>query len=398
MLSCNATVIHFESSFAEVAAIFNTVILTIEEAKSLADSKLKIVQSLPDEVKNDSMPESNPFIEHDPAKRPEKLTHNQLMLLIANGPCQPILHVYPKNIDMAKKGKQCSFSRIWFTEYPYLEYSLSSNKAYCFVCSLFGKVGPYKEKAETAWITGMEDWAKMKGSRGKNKSGKLQNHFSSSSHTAALADFSNFVQDDNKIEALMTKKQLGNLIDAELQTCKNKEVIVMLLDVTRTLCKNGLALRGGNNDGNGSFRQIVDLLSRHNPTMKAWHDNRPCRKYRTSYLSPESQNKFIQMLSEEVRLAIEQRIKQSSICAVMADTTPDISVVDQVSVAVRYINNEACKPEERLVKVTEALDKSGAGLAASIISSLKSGGIPLSTVQFQTYDSTASMSGCRKGA
>ena len=66
----------------------------------------------------------------------------------------------------------------------------------------------------------MEDWAKMKGSHGKKKSAKLQNHFSSSSHTATLADFSNFVQDDNKIEALMTKKQRGNLIDAELQTCK----------------------------------------------------------------------------------------------------------------------------------------------------------------------------------
>ena len=39
VLSCNATVIHFESSFAEVAAICNTVMLTIEEAKSLADSK-----------------------------------------------------------------------------------------------------------------------------------------------------------------------------------------------------------------------------------------------------------------------------------------------------------------------------------------------------------------------
>ena len=361
VLSCNATAIHFESSLAEVATLCNTAMHTIEEAKSLADCKLKIVQSLPDEFKNDSMPNSNPFTEHDPAKRPQKLTHNQLRPLIANGPCQPILHVYPTNINMAKKGKQCSFSKIWITEYPYLEYSLSSNKAYCFACSLFGKVGPYKEKAETAWIAGMEDWAKMKGSRGKNKSGKLQNSFSSSSHTAALANFSNFVQDDNKIEALTTKTQRGNLIDTELQTCKNKEVIAMLLDVTRILCRNGLALRGGNNDENDNFRQIVGLLSCHNPTMKAWHDNRQCRKYRTSYLSPESQNELIQMLSEEVRLAIVQRIKQSSVCAVMADTTPDISVVDQMSVAVRYINNETCKPEERLVKVTEALDKYGAG-------------------------------------
>ena len=68
--------------------------------------------------------------------------------------------------------------------------------------------------------------------------------------------------------------------------------------------------------------------------MKAWHDNRQCRKYCTSYLRPESQNEFIQRLSKEVRLASKQRIKQSCIYAVMADRTPDISVVDQMSVAV----------------------------------------------------------------
>ena len=71
----------------------------------------------------------------------------------------------------------------------------------------------------------------------------------------------------------------------------------MLLDVTRTLCRNGFALRGGNNNKNGNFQPIEDLLSCHNPTMKAWHDNRQCRKYRTSYLRPESQNEFIQRLS-----------------------------------------------------------------------------------------------------
>ena len=82
----------------------------------------------------------------------------------------------------------------------------------------------------------------------------------------------------------------------------------------------------------------------------------------------------------------------------MTDTTPDISNQDELSVAVRFINRTSCKPEERLVKVAETKDKTGAGQATDILDWLKSSGIPLSTVQFQTYDSTASMSECNKDA
>ena len=82
----------------------------------------------------------------------------------------------------------------------------------------------------------------------------------------------------------------------------------------------------------------------------------------------------------------------------MTDTTPNISNQDELSVAVRFINTKTCKPEELLVKVAETKDKTGAGQATDILDWLKSSGIPLSTVQFQTYDSTASMSGCNKGA
>ena len=82
----------------------------------------------------------------------------------------------------------------------------------------------------------------------------------------------------------------------------------------------------------------------------------------------------------------------------MTDTTPDISNQDELSVAVRFINTKTCIPEERLVKVAETKDKTGAGQATDILDWLKSSGIPLSTVQLQTYDSTASMSGCNKGA
>jgi hypothetical protein len=103
-------------------------------------------------------------------------------------------------------------------------------------------------------------------------------------------------------------------------------------------------------------------------------------------------------LGEEIREKISDKVKRSEYRSVMADTTPNISHVDELSVAVRFVDADTLKREEHLVYVKETYDKTGEGQAKDIVDSLKSADIPLSTVQFQTYDSTSSMSGVHKGA
>lgn len=397
LVSYQPNVLHFESLFTEITEVCDTVTSVIKETKSLAVTKLKKVIRLPDTMNIDSA-DKNISVDHDPGKRPDSLTECQKKFLISNGPYQPLLSIYPRNSEMAEKGKQCSFSPVWYKEFPYIEYSISTDKAYCFVCSLFGRHGADREKAESAWLMGMSDWSKMKGSRGKNKAGKLLTHFSSKSHAAALEDYVNFVRLDNHVDFLLTKQEQQSIVDNKVQMEKNREVIEIFLDIVRTLTRNGLALRGGENDGDGNFCQIVHLISRHNPTMKSWLDSRSTRKYRASYMSPQSQNELIQLLGEEIRKSIRQRAENSGICCVMADTTPDISVVDELSVAIRFVNLQSLELEERLVKVSETYDKTGEGQAQDIIKSLNACQIPLTSIQFQTYDSTASMSGRHKGA
>ena len=51
---------------------------------------------------------------------------------------------------------------------------------------MFGKGCAGRERSELPWITGINDWSKMKGSCGKDKAGKLETHFSSEVHAAAL--------------------------------------------------------------------------------------------------------------------------------------------------------------------------------------------------------------------
>ena len=388
--------VHVISSYIELVGTCNKVIAMLRDAKNFAMAGLEAVEN---QIEDESeMLENNILIEHDSAKRPSTLTRNQTKYLINLGPRQPKLSVYRRNPALIKKRKQSSFSQTWFDDYPYLEYSVMENKAYCSVCTIFGKEGYQRERSEKAWIEGMDDWSKMKGSRCKNKPGKLETHFSCDAHIAALRDYANFVRDGLHIDTLLTKQQQRSIIDSESEKEKNREVIEMLFDVAKTLTRNGMALRGNNADDDGNFPQIVNLLSRHNPVMKAWRDNRSVLKYHTTYLSPESQNKFINLLGDEVRSRISTCLKRAAFCSVMADTTPDVSHSDELSFAVRYVDADSCMPKERLVRIVETRDKTGAEQAEDTVKCLKLSDIPLSAVMFQTYDSTASMSGKFNGA
>ena len=93
-------------------------------------------------------------------------------------------------------------------------------------------------------------------SRGQDKDGKLETHFSSKAHAAALRDCSHFVCEDKHVDKLLTKAQRESLIDSKSQLCNNREVVEMLFDVVKVLTRNGLALRGcesSSNHSDGNF-------------------------------------------------------------------------------------------------------------------------------------------------
>ena len=112
----------------------------------------------------------------------------------------------------------------------------------------------------------------MKGSRGKNKMGKLETHFSSAAHSSALHDYLHFVCNDKHVEKLLTKEERERMVEHENKRVQNGEVVEILFDVVLVLTGNGLALRGSessDNYGDGNFCDIVQSISRHNPVMKA---------------------------------------------------------------------------------------------------------------------------------
>lgn len=337
----------------------------------------------------------NYLVAHDPGNRIPITTSSQRQYLISLGPHQPKLIRYSVN-NSIDKSKQRSFNPSWYKEYPMLEYSLVKDTVHCFVCSLF-PTGLGRSHSKSSWTScGVNSWNQMK-SRGKKKLGKLEQHFNCESHKAALIDYCSFMKDSNHIDIILNKSRRNDLIQLEQEKEFNKEIVLILFDIARTLCRQGLPFRGDGDESSGNFVQIVQLLSRHNPSMKRWLNGVSLRPYQVTYLGPRSQNEFIEILGNEARALIINEIKEASFFSVMADTTPDISHKDCLAVCVRYANSKG-QAVERLLEVAEGKDKSGLGTAAEIIDILKKNSLCTDNLAFQSYDFASNMSGSLNGA
>ena len=98
---------------------------------------------------------------------------------------------------------------------------------------------------------------------------------------------------------------------------------------------------------------------------------------------------------ETVRNEVIDQLQKAPSFSVMADTTADLSNIDQVSVVFRYGLDE--KPYKRLPCIQVWNGKTGAGHANAIVEALTECQIDLNTLQFQSYDCATCMSGVFKG-
>lgn len=338
--------------------------------------------------------DSESVVHKDPGIRKPISSENQRKYLISCGPNQPKLSVFPADPSISKK-KQCRFHPGWYEDYQFLEYSIEKDAAFCFVCSLFPS-GPGRDQSENAWVEdGVRQWHKMK-SQGKAKKGKLASHFSSGSHKAALSDYCHFVSSNGHVDFLLDKRTRAKLLQQAKDEETNRKIVTILLDVARTLARQGIAFRR-TEEQDGNFVQFVQLLARYVPALEAWLNDSRYRPYKVTYLHKMSQNEFIELLSAEVREKILDEVLDSEFYSVMADTTPDASHSDKLAVVIRTISSEGM-PRERLLDVSEANDKTGQGMAESIIGTLTRRGIPLDKLAFQSYDYASAMSGQFNGA
>ena len=101
----------------------------------------------------------------------------------SKGPCQPHNHIFRKK-KYEKDNR--SFRDAWFKDNIWLEYSVSKDAAFCFLCFLFKPVFTGDEAFTTNGFGPFSNWNKA--------IDKFRDHVgsSSSAHNKARTDFENF--------------------------------------------------------------------------------------------------------------------------------------------------------------------------------------------------------------
>ena len=147
---------------------------------------------------------------------------------LIDGPTQPNLLSYPR------EQKNRSFRAIWYTSFPWLEYSIAKDKAFCFACRNFSTS---TSKSDTAFTkVGFSTWSKAMETNCGFKS-----HDASSEHLLSMTRW----------ESYSTQKKnpaagIRNMLDPERPSVvkNNREYMKTLLEYHRYFCSEEIAYRG----------------------------------------------------------------------------------------------------------------------------------------------------------
>ncbi|XP_073138965.1 uncharacterized protein [Henckelia pumila] len=192
--------------------------------------------------------------------------------------------------------------------------------------------------------------------------------------------------------------QKNQTIDAKAQVHLNKEkehwklVLHRIISIVQTLAKNNLAFRGSCEklyvENNGLFLLMVEMIAEFDPIMKEHLRRIKDHETYTTYLGKKIQNELIQMLADEVRKKLLEKVKKAKYFSIILDCTPYISHKEQMSLAIRCLDESgnSTKVKEYWIEFIEVDDTTGLGLFMHLKDSLINLGLDIDDIRVQGYD------------
>eukprot|EP00118_Oscarella_pearsei_P022653 m.264587 g.264587 ORF g.264587 m.264587 type:complete len:259 (+) comp40472_c3_seq1:545-1321(+) len=135
--------------------------------------------------------------------------------------------------------------------------------------------------------------------------------------------------------------------------------------------------------------EIVKLLGRWDAKFGQQLKDSPRN---ATYLSNRSQNDMLLCMKSEVFGCIRKTALSSQLYSVMMDETADLSGQEQVSVVIRFVDDNE-EIQERLISVAVAQSTTAASLTELLKSTIENFGLSLAQLRGQCYDGASTMSG-----
>ncbi|XP_015120773.1 zinc finger MYM-type protein 1-like [Diachasma alloeum] len=115
----------------------------------------------------------------------------------------------------------------------------------------------------------------------------------------------------------------------------NRIALKKMVHTIQVLAKQGLPLRGTDDDQRSNFLQILSARSEDVKELKDW-----LRRDAHKWLHHDSQNEILDLMYKKILTKNLDIIKASPLFALMINETSDVSRLEQISVTVRVVSNE----------------------------------------------------------
>ncbi|KAL4130597.1 hypothetical protein QTP88_008018 [Uroleucon formosanum] len=186
----------------------------------------------------------------------------------------------------------------------------------------------------------------------------------------------------------------------------NREIVQQLIDITLSIGRHNLALRGHRENWHcslrGNFKDLCSLLSKHSPTMANYMGQLEGmannKKPQYSFILWRRQNDLIDSISYYIKHKVTNSIKKTRFFSIAIDSTFDVSHREQVSFIVRYFDDDSCNIQERLIRLRDIPKTTGYNLFQIFKEVCSSNGLNWTeNLIGQSYDGASNMRGQYNG-
>lgn len=179
---------------------------------------------------------------------------------------------------------------------------------------------------------------------------------------------------------------------------ENRAKIKPIIEAVLVCGREEMSLRGHRDSGElkiddssvkeGKFRAILKYRAKGDHALRETLEKSSRRE---TYLSPKIQNQIISIINTIMLTKLVSKVNKAGAFSVLADETTDISTTEQVTLCVRYVNEN--KIYEDFLQFVPAESLTGESLSNLIINSLEKFGLDLNNLVGQGYDGASNMSG-----
>ncbi|XP_074576695.1 uncharacterized protein LOC141833211 [Curcuma longa] len=307
-------------------------------------------------------PSLRPQIWEYPVSQRDEVRRAYIML----GPMQPKLekNQYKPVFD----GHQFRrFQYAWFKKFPlWLEYSVTTGCAYCFICYLFAEKNKGKGASDVFISAGFSGWKRVN----NGKQCAFLNHVGSepsSHHNNAQRSYYSLMNQAGHVESVFHKH-------SQEEKKNNQLRLKVSIATTRWLALQGCAFRGNDESSESSNENA--------PTV--------CK-----YISPDIQKEILSIYGSLIQKHIRDEVGDSKFCVIL-DETCDVAKREQMALVLRFVDVNG-ELQERFFDLIHVADAKAETLKTHLLEVFSKHSLRVENIRGQGYDGGSNMKGRLNG-